>query len=231
MGNESCEHFNGFSSESIDFLRDLSQNNNKIWFEKNKDLYKKLLLVPMQNLVMDMNDFILSIDPLIDTTPSVGKTISRIYRDTRFSKDKSPYKDTLWITFKRPSKDWSSSVPAFFFEISPTSYRYGMGFFSAVPHTMELFRESIDNSPKEFKKAIAFYAKQKVFVIEGDKYKKIIDKSKPEDILDWYQRKNLYLVCNKNIDDILLSNKLVDELKSNFGLVSDFYHYLCKTQK
>jgi uncharacterized protein (TIGR02453 family) len=230
MLDESCKYFKGFSNDTIDFLRNLKQNNNKIWFEKNKDSYKKFLLAPMENLVMDMNDYILSIDPSIEVTPSAGKTISRIYRDTRFSKDKSPYKDTMWITFKRPSKDWSSN-PAFFFEISPDSYRYGMGLFSATPHTMEVFRESIDSSLEKFKKAIAFYHKQHVFVIEGDKYKRILDKNKPEDILDWYQRKNLYLVCNKHIDDTLFSNQLVDELKSNFSLVSDFYHYLYKIKK
>jgi uncharacterized protein (TIGR02453 family) len=230
MNNENPKYFKGFSSATIDFLRNLSENNNKIWFEENKDSYKRLLLAPMQALVMDMNNYILSIDPSIDVTPSAGKTISRIHRDTRFSKDKSPYKDTMWITFKRPSEDWSSN-PAFFFEISPNSYRYGMGFFSATPHTMELFRESIDNSLAAFKKAIAFYPKQHVFIIEGDKYKRTLDKNKPEHILDWYQRKNLYLVCNKNIDEVLFSDELVHELKSNFSIISDFYHYLYKIQK
>jgi uncharacterized protein (TIGR02453 family) len=230
MLNENCNYFKGFSIATIDFLRNLYQNNNKTWFEDNKESYKKFLLAPMQALVMEMNNYILSIDPSIDVTPSAGKTISRIHRDTRFSKDKSPYRDTMWITFKRPSENWSSN-PAFFFEISPSSYRYGMGFFSATPHTMELFREAIDNSPAEFKKAIAFYPKQQVFTIEGEKYKRILDKNKAEDILEWYQRKNLYLVCNKTIDTVLFSDQLVHELKSNFSLISDFYLYLYKIQK
>jgi uncharacterized protein (TIGR02453 family) len=228
---ETRKNFKGFSKDTIDFLWNINKNNNKTWFEENRTSYKELLLEPMRYLVMDMADYILSIDQSIDVTPSVGKTISKIHRDTRFSKDKSPYRDTMWITFKKPSKDWSSSKPAFFFEISPYSYRYGMGFFSANPHTMELFRENIDNSLNEFKKAISFYNKQHVFALEGEKYKRILDKNKPEDILNWYQRKNLYLVCNKNIDDILFSNKLTDELKSNFSLISDFYNYLYKISK
>lgn len=226
MLNDS-RRFEGFSTDTIDFLKNLNQNNNKIWFEKNKDYYKHFLLEPMQYLVLDMDEYFLSIDPLINVTPSVGKTISRIYRDTRFSKDKSPYRDTMWITFKRPSKDWKSN-PAFFFEISSHSYRYGMGFFSADPHTMELFRNRIDTSFEEFNDTISFYLKQQVFVMEGDKYKRILDKNKPEKILDWYQRKNLYFVCHKTIDDTLFSNQLIHELKSNFDLVSNFYHYLYK---
>lgn len=227
MSGENCKYFNGFSMNTIDFLKNLSQNNNKVWFDENKGQYKDYLLAPMQHLVMDMSDYILSIDPSIDVIPSAGKTISRIYRDTRFSKDKSPYKNTMWITFKRQSKNWSSN-PGFFFEISPDSYRYGMGFFSADPNTMELFRKNIDESLEKFEKAISFYYKQNIFVVEGEKYKRIINKTMPEKILDWYQRKNLYLVNNKNIDDILFSDKLIDELKSNFNLVSEFYHYLYK---
>lgn len=217
--------FKGFSSETIDFLKNLKENNNKLWFEENKEKYIHHLLTPMKYLVMDLSSFILSIDPLLEVTPSSGYTISKIYRDTRFSKDKSPYKISMWITFKRRSKEWSSN-PAFFFELSPDSYRYGMGFFQANPTTMKIFRENIDTSLDKFKNAISFYSKQDVFVVEGDKYKRILDKEKTEDINEWYQRKNLYLVCNKEIDNLLFSKELVDKLIADFSLIKDFYTYL-----
>lgn len=217
--------FEGFSNETIDFLKNLKENNNKLWFEENKEIYINHLLTPMKYLVMDLSSFILSIDPLLEVTPSSGYTISKIYRDTRFSKDKSPYKISMWITFKRRSKEWSSN-PAYFFELSPDSYRYGMGFFQANPTTMKIFRENIDASLDKFKNAISFYSKQDVFVVEGDKYKRILDKEKTEDINAWYQRKNLYLVCNKEIDNLLFSKELVDKLIADFSLVKDFYTYL-----
>jgi len=217
--------FEGFSDETIDFLKNLKENNNKSWFEENKEKYIHHLLTPMEYLVMDLSSFILSIDPLLEVTPSSGYTISKIYRDTRFSKDKSPYKIRMWITFKRRSKEWSSN-PAFFFELSPDSYRYGMGFFQANPTTMKIFRENIDTSLDKFKNAISFYSKQDVFVVEGDKYKRILDKEKTEDINEWYQRKNLYLVCNKEIDNLLFSKELVDKLIADFSLIKDFYTYL-----
>lgn len=218
-------YFEGFSNETINFLKSLKENNNKLWFEENKEKYTNHLLTPMKYLVMDLSSFILSIDPLLEVTPSCGYTISKIYRDTRFSKDKSPYKISMWITFKRRSKEWSSN-PAFFFELSPDSYRYGMGFFQANPTTMKIFRENIDASLDKFKNAISFYSKQDVFVVEGDKYKRILDKEKTEDINEWYQRKNLYLVCNKEIDNLLFSKELVDKLIVDFSLVKDFYTYL-----
>ncbi len=83
----------------------------------------------------------------------------------------------------------------------------------------------IDDDPKGFMKAISFFDKQKTFVLEGEKYKRMIDKSKSEKIQSWYQRKNMYLVCNRKIDDTLFSKKLVDDLMYGFGLIAPLYHY------
>jgi hypothetical protein len=103
-----------------------------------------------------------------------------------------------------------------------------MGFYNAAPAIMSRFRENIDENPKEFLKAISFLSKQKSFVLEGEKYKRIIDKNKPEEIQNWYQRKNMYLVCNRKIDNTLFCNKLVDDLMDGFGLIAPFYRYLTK---
>lgn len=217
--------FKGFSIKTINFLKDLKANNNKIWFEANKHNYQKYLLEPLQNLVIDLGDFILTIDPYFDIRPAVDKTISRIYRDTRFSRDKSPYKSTMWITFKRPRKDWKDA-PAYFFEISSHSYRYGMGFYSASIKTMDRLRNMVDKRPEVFLDAISFYSMQKTFTVEGEKYKRILNSSIPGEVQDWYQRKNLYLVCNRNIDDNLFNRNLIDDLISGFGLLAPFYNYL-----
>jgi uncharacterized protein (TIGR02453 family) len=220
--------FDGFSRNTLRFLKGLEVNNNKTWFEAHRRDYEEYVLGPLRNLVIDLEEFMLEIDPYFEIAPVVNKTISRIYRDTRFSKDKSPFRSTVWITFKNQSRDWTTLVSGYFFELSLNSYRYGMGFYNAAPAIMSKFREMIDTEPKEFLQAISFFSKQKTFVLEGDKYKKIFDKNKPKEIQDWYQRKNLYLVCNRKIDDILFSSKLVDDLASGFNLVAPFYHYLQK---
>ncbi len=214
----------------MDFLKNLGANNNKAWFEAHREDYRKHLLEPLQNLVVDAGNFMLTIDPYFETRPAIDKTISRIYRDIRFSKDKSPYRNTMWITFKRPGKDWKSS-PTYFFEISPDSYRYGMGFYSVSKDTMDMFREMVDKKPEEFQKAISFYSQQKAFVVEGEKYKRIIDKTKSEEIRNWYQRRNLYLVCNREINSRLFTRDLIDDLVSGFGLLAPFYHYLWKIRR
>ncbi len=224
------ELFTGFSEETLSFLKSLQANNNKEWFEKHKEDYNQYLLNPLKRLVAELSEFMLTIDPFFEVSPAINRTISRIHRDTRFTKDKSPYKSTSWITFKRPKKDWKDS-PAYFFELSNNSYRFGMGLYSASPSTMGLFRERIDEKPNEFNKIITYYEKQDTFHIEGEKYVRIIDKSKPKKVLDWYQRKNLYLVCNRNIDDLLFSKKLVNDLSSSFSLLEPLYKYLLRVRE
>jgi len=227
----SDEHlFTGFCKETFIFMRALEKNNNKPWFMRHKNDYHEFVLNPLKSLVSDLSGFMLTIDPYFEVSPAVNRTISRIYRDTRFTKDKSPYKTTAWITFKRPKKDWKDS-PAYFFELSPYSYRFGMGLYSASPNTMRLFREAIDEDPKKFNRAISFYGKQDIFHVEGEQYVRIIDKSKSDEILKWYQRKNLYLVCNRDIDETLFSHELVDNLKSSFALLQPLYQYLLEVRK
>ncbi len=224
------EHpFTGFYKETFVFLRSLKANNSKKWFDLHKNDYHEFLLNPLKSLVSDLSGFMLTIDPYFEVSPAVNKTISGIYRDTRFTKDKSPYKTTSWITFKRPKKDWKDS-PAYFFELSSDSYRFGMGLYSASPNTMRLFREAIDENPKEFNKAISFYGRQDVFHIEGDQYARIMDKRKSSEILDWHQRKNLYLVCNNNVDEKLFSKELVGNLASSFSLLEPLYQYLLEVR-
>ncbi|NOY89237.1 MAG: DUF2461 domain-containing protein [FCB group bacterium] len=219
--------FKGFSRDYITFFKKLRKKNDKQWFKSHKQDYENLLLIPLKNLVIDVGNFMLSIDSEFEIRPMINRTISKIYRDTRFSRDKSLFKTSLWITFKRPQKNWKDA-PAYFFEISPYSYRFGMGFYKATPKTMEKFRELIDKKPKEFQKAISFYRKQNIFVLEGEKYKRIFDKTKPAEIQNWYQRKNFYLVCNRKIDSALFSKKLADDLISGFNSLANFYHFLLK---
>jgi uncharacterized protein (TIGR02453 family) len=219
--------FKGFSKEALLFLDALEINNNKEWFTAHKEEYNRFLLEPFKRLVNDLGESMFIIDSGFEIRPAINKTISRIQRDVRFSKDKSPYKTAVWITFKQRNKDWKDA-PAYFFELSANSYRFGMGLYSATPTTMKLFRNAIDEKPKEFEEIMAYYKKQNTFHIEGAKYVRIFDKNKSEELLDWYQRKNIYFVCNREADKVLFSTKLVDELTSSFFALEPIYRYLLK---
>ena len=192
---------------------DVRKNNSKEWFEANRESYQRYLIEPFRRLVTDLGPHMLAIDHMLDVTPSINKTISRIYRDTRFSPDKSLYRSTMWITFKRHRKEWTDS-PGFFFEITPESYRYGMGFYSASNDSMNIFRQMIDENSDEFLDAISFYAGQKDFVVEGEQYKRPLGKDKPAVIQEWYNRKNLYVVRNCSDLRRLFEKELIVEIST-----------------
>jgi uncharacterized protein (TIGR02453 family) len=218
--------FQGFSRRTFTFLRDLGRHNDKVWFESHRAVYEEHVLQPLRRLVDALADCMLGIDLSFEVAPAVGKTISRIYRDTRFSKDKSPFRDCMWLTFKRSGPEWSRCIPGYFLEINPTWYRYGLGFYDAAPDLMARFRRQIDEDPETFVKAVAWFTRQKVFTLEGERYKRPIGQDKPEPIRTWYQYKSFYLSCNRPIDDAILSPQFAGRLRKHFGLAAPLYRYI-----
>ena len=232
LSNLIAGSFQGFTPETVNFLQELRANNNRDWFEAHKNIYLNELYMPFQKFVTDISEYMIAIDSYFLTAPVTGKTISRIYKDARYSQGKPPYKTAMWFTFKRPIPDWKDS-PAFFFEITADFYRYGMGFMCAERDTMDKFREFIDTDPDGFKKAIAFYNQPQnksghKFELYGAEYKKIIKPDQPESIQKWYQLRELYLMSMHNFDKILFSRKLLDKVSGDFLRLADFYNYLWK---
>jgi len=215
--------FDGFSEDTIKFLNNLKINNSKAWFEENKGNYQKYLLKPFQELANNLGPFMLSIDQDFYINPK--KIISRINRDIRFSKDKSPYRYNMWITYKKMYKDWESK-PSYFFEIFPDFYHYGMGFYKIPRGAMNELRRQIIEKDREFIRVNALYKKQKVFMMAGENYKRILDKSlSSNDLQEWYQRKNIYFVCKRQIDNHLFSKDLLTDLMFSFELIAPIYNY------
>lgn len=217
--------FCGFNPETFRFLKEVREKNNKDWFEENRQLYESVLLDPLKLLVEALTPFMLSVDADLEVWPGINKTISKIFRDTRFSKDKSLFKESMWIVFKRPRSDWKGR-PGFFFELFHDWYRYGMGFYDAPPEMMNRFREAIDEHSNSFKKAISFYKESNPFVLEGDLYKRTIPNDHEERVQTWYQRKNFYLVANRPIEEALFSSELPQKLTTDFDLLRGLYKFL-----
>ena len=219
--------FKGFTPETFKFLLELEFNNSKPWFEENKPNYLNYVVEPFKQLVKELSNFMLEIDPGFETRAEVGKTISRIYRDVRFSKNKTPYKSSVWITFRRVGRDWVLD-PCFFFEITPHLYRYGMGFYTTSKETLQRLRELIDDEDPAFLKANKLYRSQDVFAMEGERYKKLYAGLKPEELLEWYQKKNIYFMCTRKPEEKLFTSALADEIKQNFELLVPLYRFLWK---
>ena len=112
--------FTGFSPAVLEFYRGLVANNNREWFEANKDIYRQEVLGQAQCFVVAMGERLRRLVPTLayDTRTNGAGSIFRIYRDVRFSRDKTPYKTHLGIFFWEGA--WSKKeAPGFYFQLEP----------------------------------------------------------------------------------------------------------------
>ncbi|MHB8065086.1 MAG: DUF2461 domain-containing protein [Ruminiclostridium sp.] len=211
------------TEESSRFLRNLKDSNSKQWYLDNKETYQQVVMKPLIDFVCSLSGTMLDIDDKLEVRPHIGKTISRIHCDARFSKN-NLFKDRMWVTFKRHGAS-NTDYPAFFFEFTPYSFRYGMGFFSASPKSMLALREAIDKKEKDFIKLIKQIKADNVFTPEGEMYKKVYYKRKNEEVAYWYNRRNIYLVYNGNELSELYNRDKIDEIKEEFKKLKDMYQF------
>lgn len=166
----------------------------------------------------------LEIDPLLETRSAIGKNLSRIHRDTRFSHDKSLYRSRMWLTFKRPAKNWTDA-PVYFFEISPDTLRYGLGYYSASKSTMDLFRHTLKQRPAQFLE-IADECCQPPFALEAERYKRPLVKDLDPVIANWYQCKTFAVMVTDNDVEKLFHAGLVNLLAEGFRQLEPLYQWL-----
>ena len=135
--------FQGFSQQAVDFLWGIRFNNERGWFEEHKQEYLTYVAAPMRELGEQVQQV------MEEEFPRLGLNlhVSRIYRDARRLHGRGPYKDHLWLTLRRPKEQWVS-LPAFYFEIAPEYYSFGMGCYDPTPVTMAKLRARIDRDPK-----------------------------------------------------------------------------------
>ncbi len=215
--------FSGFTHDTLIFLNDLHLNNNRAWFDENRGRYKTSVYVPFIELGHALAEPMSKIDPGFELRPE--KIISRINRDVRFSRDKSPYRCNVWISYKRPVKEWMEA-PVYFFELMPDSYRYGMGFYSAGRGVMDRFRAEIIRREREFTKIADSIMRKKLFTVEGESYKRKIENTLPESFQQWYQKKSFYLMRGCDIGDELFSGDITGILIDGFSSLEPLYKFL-----
>ena len=226
MANKEKSEFGGYPKKAVEFFRGIKENNNKAWFEQHKQDYIKYCVKPTWDLINAITDTARKIDPLFQTDPS--KMISRIYRDVRFSRDKSPYKTRLWFSFKRSGAQWQDA-PGYYFEIAHDSYGFGMGMYDPSKEVIQNFRKAITERPDEFFKAISFFSSKKnMFMLGGESYKRPPKENVDKKILKWYMMKNIYFYYEKPVDNLLFSPGLADEVARGYKILAPFYSYLWK---
>lgn len=168
--------FQGFPKEALSFLKKLKKNNTKEWFQAHKEEYEEVVKFPMQCLVATLGAMLKSDLPEYAFNPK--KSIFRIHRDVRFSKDKSPYKTNVAASFNLANRTGEAvELPGFYLHIEPKS-KEGWGTFAGgglyMPASFHLnaIRDKIAREPERFLNIIEEKKFKKLFKgIEGEKLK------------------------------------------------------------
>jgi uncharacterized protein (TIGR02453 family) len=159
------------TQQSLDFLKDLAQNNNREWYHDNKKRYEKELKKPFENLVTAVIAEVQKVDPEVEIP--ARKAIFRIYRDTRFSKDKTPYK-THVSAIIGPGGTKNKMYPGFYLHVEPGMLMLGGGAYFLDTQSLYQVREFIMQNKDRFNQLITdptFVAKYET--LRGEQNKRL----------------------------------------------------------
>jgi uncharacterized protein (TIGR02453 family) len=168
--------FTGFPETAIAFFADLAKNNNREWFKEHKEQYKEAIQQPAQAFVLALGESLKLLCPGIEydlRTSGVG-SILRIYRDIRFSKDKTPYKTHLGIVFWEGARKKMEN-PSFYFQLDSQGADFYSGFYQFPRDYLRVYREAVDDPVigSKLESILTEITEQRGFEVGGDRYKRI----------------------------------------------------------
>ncbi len=161
-----------FGPELFDFFRDLVENNDREWFKSNKSRFEDSVREPMQAFIADFAGPLAKISKHMRADPRpVGGSLFRIYRDVRFSKDKSPYK-THGAAHFRHKKAKDVHAPGFYLHLEPGRVMAGAGIWRPGSKSVAKIRATIAEDPKAWTKLTGAKAFREACAMEGESLKR-----------------------------------------------------------
>ncbi len=209
------------------FLSDLERNNRREWFQANKQRYEQSVKDPALGFIADFAPRLAKISPHFKADPKpVGGSLFRIYRDTRFSKDKTPYKTHAGIHF-RHEKAKSVHAPGFYLHVDPYRPFAGLGIWRPDGPTLASIRDTIVADPDGWRKAAHGKAFRRVWELEGDSLKRA-PRGYPQDhpLVEDLKRKDFTVIVHLE-PTALTAPGFAGGLAKLFRKGAGFMDYLC----
>jgi uncharacterized protein (TIGR02453 family) len=216
--------FPGFPQEGIDFFRRLSRNNRREWFLPRKAVFEERVKQPMRELVEALDAALARFAPEHVTDPE--RAIYRFYRDTRFSPDKSPYKDRIAATFPRRGLTRHEGA-SYYFSVSHKEVAIGGGVYMPTPETLAAMRRDIATRHEEFRRILAARALRSLFgEMQGEALSRVpkgfLADHPAADLLRFKQ----FLYYVELPPEIALTPALYDEILKRFRTMAPFTDFL-----
>lgn len=208
----------GFSNETLDFLAENRIVNSRDWFQEHKSRYRALVEAPMLALSEALAPTMEAIDPSMTLAPK--RTLSRIWKDMRYNRDGTLFRDVMWLLFRRGK---GMEYPAFFFEFSPRGFRYGVSCHAGPGSVMNCIRHWVRSDDQRYRDAQAALDALPMFSLEGERYKRSRFPDEPEEKREWLERKHLLVIHRSCAMDQLFREDLSQELTRAFESLAPVY--------
>lgn len=215
--------FAGFSEDTYRFFWEIAFHNERSFFEENRERYKRVVYEPLYELTLALIPTAREIDDRFNLRPS--STISRIRRDTRYSKDQSMYRDHAWLGYKMPDS-FVSECFSLYAEIDRDGYGYGMGMYAPNNDLMQPMRERMLAKPQKFLSLVTDPAFASVFQLDGVSYKRPKYPDAPEALFPYVNRRSLAFRFYSNDLSRTMRPELAEEIQQAFLLLKPVYRFL-----
>lgn len=222
------ERYAKFGPETVAFLRDLQNNNNRDWFNANKSRYEEQVLDVALRFIQSMQEPLAEFAPRFTAVPKrMGGSLMRVYRDTRFSKIKTPYKTNIGIQFRHEmARD--VHAPGYYVHIDPDQVFLGVGMWRPASDALQGVRRRIAEKPVEWERARDDKVFVRHFALGGESLTRPprgFDKDHPQ-IAD-IKRKDFIAIKNMTLDDAL-GPRFQQKVETTFKAAAPYMKFLCK---
>ena len=221
--------FTGFTDDTIRFYTELALNNNKEWFEKHKDVFQENVIQPSLAFVGEMGLKLkkISSNLIADSRLNGAGSIFRIYRDIRFSKDKTPYKTFLGILFWEGKRKKVEST-GFYFQMQPPRLMLSAGTYTFSKPDLEIFREAVLDEELNFeiRQIIKNLQADGQYKIGGHYYEKTPQGFKNHSSNHLLKYNGLYVTFETKIPEEFYKRDLLNYCFEHFVNMSPIYNWL-----
>ncbi|HEX4077960.1 MAG TPA: DUF2461 domain-containing protein [Rhizomicrobium sp.] len=220
--------FRGFPKDFFAFFRELKENNERAWFESNKQRFRDSVQAPMSDFIAAMAPRLAKVSKHFTADPRPnGGSMFRIYRDVRFAKDKRPYKEHAACHFRHAlGKD--AHAPGFYMHFAPDEVFFGGGLWMPPPDALAKIRESIAGKSATWKKVLENAKFRAHFgTVRGEALTRPprgFDPGHP--LIEDIKKKSFYAMREKT-PKLAGSPALIDEVADTFASLSPLMKFLC----
>ena len=216
--------FGGFPPEAMTFLRGLKKNNKREWFQPRKQIYDEKVKGPMLELVGALMSRLADFAP--DHVGDPAKAIYRIYRDTRFSKNKAPYKTHIAAVFPRRDLEKHGGA-GYYFSVSPEEIEVGGGVYMPAPENLRAIRAYLAEHHAEFHRITTSPGVRRlVGEVYGDRLSRVPKGFAPDHPASDLLRMKQFLLFKTLDAKLAVTPKLYRDLLIRFEVMTPFIEFL-----